>query len=495
MLAAVIKAENAKDALNVIKKAEGSDLAELRFDYAKNLDFESKFLYDFISAAKSRNKPIIITNRTKEEGGAFCGSEDERMAILKKAIELGADYIDIECSADKSSIKNLISSKKNTKVIVSYHNFNETPNNLKGVYSDIKKLNPDMIKIATSANSVADNFGVFELIKFANREKRKIIAFCMGSYGQFSRILSIILGSQVTYASIENGKESAAGQFTIGEMNGVYRISKLNKNTKIAGLIGNPVEHSWSHVIHNAAFGKTGINAAYMKFRVDNLEEFIRYFRKLNILGFSVTIPHKVEVIKCLDGIDEKAKAIGAVNTIAVKNKKLFGYNTDCYGAVEALKAKTRLKGKDAVILGAGGSARALAYGLVENGANVTILNRTLKNAKTIADDFGCGYGTLEDLSRIDYDILINTTPVGMHPYVNHSPIPSSLVRKNTIVFDIVFNPLKTKLIREAERKGCVAISGFEMLIRGAALQFKLWTGKDAPEKLMRKKVLDYVKN
>ncbi len=489
MIAAVITAKNHEQALNDIDKAKDADLIELRLDYIKNLD--DKKLKKIIKKCK---KPVIITNRKKDEGGYFSYGEKERIKILKKSIEF-ADYVDIEYSSNKNSIKDLIYNKKNTRVIISYHNFKETLNNLKNIYNNIKKLNPDIIKIATNANSVTDNFKIFNLIKNANKEKKKITTFCMDSYGEFSRVLSIILGSQITYASIERGKESASGQLTLNEMNNIYRIKKLNGNTKIFGLIGNPVEHSWSHIIHNAAFEKLNINAVYLKFRIDKLKEFIEYFRKLNISGFSVTIPHKIEVMQYLDSIDKKAKAIGAVNTIVVINKKLIGYNTDCDGAIIALKEKIKLNGKNIVVLGAGGSARAITYGLKEECANITILNRTLDNAKDVADYFNCNYGLLNDLKNMDYDVLINTTSVGMYPNINNSIITSDLIKKNSVVFDIVFNPYKTKLLKEAERKNCVIIPGIEMLINGSILQFKLWTNKNAPEKLIRSRILSHLKN
>jgi len=484
MLAAVITK------LKDIQKAEGADLIELRLDYIKNLN--NKKLKSMIKHSK---KPVIATCRKNGEGGFFNGSEAKRIEILKNAANIGADCVDIECSSDKKSIKSIIKNKKNAHIIVSYHNCKETPINIKNIYNNIKKLNPDLIKIVTNANSVTDNFGIFDLIKTANNEKRKIIAFCMGSYGEFSRILGIIFGSRITYASVKEGKESAPGQLTIDELNNIYRIKKINKNTKITGLIGNPVEHSWSHIMHNAAFDKLDINAVYFKFKVDKLKEFIDYFRGLNTLGFSVTIPHKIEVMEFLDRIDNKAKEIGAVNTIVAEHGKLAGYNTDCDGAVKALNQKARLKNKNVVVLGAGGSSRALAYGLMENNANVTVLNRTIKKAKSIADDFGCSYGSLKNLKKADYDILVNTTSVGMYPNANSSPIPAALIKKNSIVFDIVFNPYKTKLLRDAEKRGCAVIPGIEMLVNGNAMQFSLWTGKKMPEQLAKNKVMNYLKN
>ena len=490
MLAAVIAERDEKDALNVIKKIKYADLIELRLDYVKNLD--DKKLRDLIKNCK---KPVIATCRKKGEGGFFDGSEGRRIEILESAIKFGADYVDIEYSSGKNRIKEIVKNKNKAKIIVSYHNFKKTPNNLKNRYNNIKKLNPDLIKIVTYANSVTDNFKIFDLIKTANKEKQKIIAFCMGSYGQFSRVLSVILGSQVLYASIEEGKESAEGQLTINELVDYYRIKKINKNPKILGIIGNPVEHSWSPIIHNSAFDKLNINAVYLKFQVNKLKEFIEYMKHLNIIGFSVTIPHKVEVMKHIDGLDEQAKDIGAVNTIVVRNDKLIGYNSDCPGAVRALKQKIELKGKNAVVLGAGGAARAMVYGLIQNKSNVTILNRTVEKAKLLADYFKCDYGPLEDIKNIEYDILINTTSVGMHPDVDELPVSKELIKNNKIVFDMVFNPFKTKLLAEAEKRNCIIITGFEMLIYGALLQFRLWTGKTAPEHLMRQKVVEYLKN
>jgi len=484
MLAAVITE------LKDIPKAKDADLAELRLDYIKN-----------INNAKLKNlmqncrKPVIVTNRKKSEGGFFNGNENKRIETLKNALELGADYVDVEYSSDKKSIRDLIHNKRKTKIIVSYHDFEKTPGDINKIYVRIKKLNPDFIKIVTNARSVADNFRIFDLIRKANKEKRKIIAFCMGDYGKFSRILSIIFGSQITYASISKRKESASGQLTINEMVGHYRIKKINKNTKIVGLIGNPVEHSWSHIMHNAAFDAFDINAVYLKFRVDRLKEFIDYFRKLNIMGFAVTVPHKIKVMECLDEIDRQAKEIGAVNTIVSKNGRLVGCNTDCHGAIRALKAKTRLKNKNAIVLGAGGTARAIAYGLKEEKSNIIILNRTAEKAKKLADYFNCDYGSLEHLKNIDYDILINATSVGMHPNIGSSPVPPDCIKNGAVVFDAVFNPYKTKLLKIAEKKGCTVIPGIEMLIYGNMMQFRLWTNRDLPESVMKKMIVVYAKN
>jgi|SRR3989338_351402 len=489
MLAAVITARNYEQAVVDIGKCKSADAIEIRLDYMDNL--KNKELEKLIMTS---SKPVIITCR-KYGSNPFVKDETKRIGILKDSVNLGADYIDIEYDAGEKSINALIKNKKSAKIIVSYHNFKETPSNIAQVFENIKKLNPDLIKIATNANSVTDNFKIFELINAAKKGKDRVIAFCMGPYGQFSRILSVILGSQLTYSSVEYGKESADGQLTLSDMCDIYRIKKLSKKTRIAGLIGNPVEHSWSHIMHNAAFDSLGIDAVYLKFKVDKLKEFIEYFKKLNILGFSVTIPHKIEIIKYLDSIDKKAKAIGAVNTVAVKNGQLIGHNTDCDGAIMALKAKTKLNSKKAVVLGAGGSSRALTYGLIENGAKVAVLNRTLEKARMQAEYFNCDYGHLDELKNMEYDILINTIPVGMYPDSDRSPIPLRLIKSGSVVFDIIFNPFRTKLLKYAESKKCITVYGFEMLINGAALQFKLWTGKNPSKSLMRKKVMERLRN
>ena len=488
MIAAVINEDTVGNIFKSLDGARECDAIELRLDFLKAKDIEN--VRENLADWKIKyGKIFIITIRKKGEGGFFNGSEEERLLLLKSFLGI-ADYIDIEFSSGKSTIKDFIKNKKSTKIIASFHDFEKTPNDIDGLYSQIKKTRPDTIKIATKANSVIDNFKILELIKKA-KNYQEIIAFCMGSYGDFSRILSIMFGSKLTYAALSKGRKVAEGQLTLSEMVCDFRARKINDKTKISGLIGNPVLHSWSHVMHNSAFESLYINAVYLKFRVDKLEDFIRYFRKQNLLGFAVTIPHKTSVIDFLDEIDDAARAIGAVNTIVNQKGRLIGHNTDCEGAMQALGEKTELNGKKAVVLGAGGSARAIAFGLKQNNAEVLILNRTLENAKAIADDLKCSYGKIGKLGKMDYDILINTTPVGMHPKSNESPIPKKFIKKGSIVMDIVFNPFYTMLLKDAKSLGCITIPGIEMLIKGNVMQSRLWTGKQVSESLMRKRVLE----
>lgn len=472
MICCSLTPKTAKEAIrNMEKTSKLADIIELRIDYIK--DIGAKALKKIL---ESKIKPIIVTNRKKSEKGNFKGNEKHRIKLLGEAIELNADYVDIEYGTDKKLIKKLIDKKNKTKIIISYHNFKKTPNNLSDIYNKIKKLNPDVIKIVTFANSINDNFRIFELLK-NKKENEKIIAFCMGEYGQISRILSLKYGSFLTYCAFERKKQSAQGQLTINELLDYYNTKKINKNTGVIGLIGNPVEHSKGYIIHNTRFKKLRLNNNYVKFRVNNLKKFMKNFRKWDFKGASVTMPYKMEIIKYLDDGSNTAKKIGAVNTIVNKNGKLIGHNTDCYGAVKAIKNKTKIKNKKITVFGAGGAARAIIYGLKKEKGKITILNRTVSKAKKLAEEFNCNYGNLNNFKNIDTDILVNATSVGMRPKINQTLIPKKFL-KNMVVFDVVFNPPKTRLIKDAESNNCKVISGIEMLLYQAAKQFELWTNK-----------------
>jgi shikimate dehydrogenase len=259
----------------------------------------------------------------------------------------------------------------------------------------------------------------------------------------------------------------------------------LNSQTKLYAVIGDPVGHSLSPHIHNAAFKKIGFNACYLAFNVKDVSAAIAGMKSLNIGGFSVTIPHKVEVMKYLDEIDPLAEKIGAVNTIVNRDGRLTGYNTDTTGAIKAIEEKTEIKNKNITILGAGGTARAIAFGITDKDGKLTILNRTVEKAEKLSKQIGCDFGPLTDYNRIKTDILINTTSVGMIPDIDASPIDTNLV-KNMVVFDAIYNPEKTKLLQAAEKNGCAIISGKEMFINQAAEQFRLFTGKEIDINIFR---------
>jgi 3-dehydroquinate dehydratase/shikimate dehydrogenase len=471
MICIPITAKNTKTAILEIKKTNNlADIIELRLDYIHNPDLKK-----LIEAAK---KSVIVTNRRKEDNGRFKGTEKERLSLLKEAIELGADYIDIEIDANH---KEITSNKKNSKIIVSYHNFKETPDNIKDISTKLNSTDADIIKIATTANKLTDNLKIIKLIK---NSKKPIIALCMGPLGEISRILSTIYGSYLTFASLEKGKESALGQIPAETLKNIYRINNIKPGFKIYGIIGNPISESKGYIIHNALFKKEKLNNIYVRFEVNNLDEFMKNFSSL-LSGFSVTMPHKQKITAYLDKIDPVAKKIGAVNTVTNKNGKLTGYNTDITGAIKAIKEKTEIKNKNTTIIGAGGAARAIALGILEKGGKLTIINRTAEKAEKLSKELNCSSRQLKDLKNIKTDILINTTSVGMHPNTNQTPVETKYI-KDIVVFDAIYNPKKTKLLKEAGKNNCKIISGIEMFINQAADQFKIWTGKEADTKLLR---------
>jgi len=266
-------------------------------------------------------------------------------------------------------------------------------------------------------------------------------------------------------------------------------INKFNSQTSLYALFGNPVGHSLSPVMHNKAFGETGLNSVYLAFRVADIDAAMAAVRSVGIRGASVTIPHKVAVVNSLDEIDDQVRRIGAVNTVINRDGRLWGYNSDGQGAVRALLEKTAVRGADIAIIGAGGAARAIGFGIIDNGGRVTIINRSIQAGEGLARDLGAGFTPLADLKKLTADILINTTPVGMNPQVAELPLSPELLRSEMLVMDIVYNPVQTALLKHAQIKGCRTIDGVAMFVYQGAFQFKLWTEREAPVEIMRKAV------
>ncbi|TVM02654.1 MAG: shikimate dehydrogenase [Candidatus Brocadia sp. WS118] len=484
MICIPIIANNLDDALcDMDEASKVADIIEVRLDYLKNPDLKC--------ILERRTKPIIITNRPVREGGKFEGSEEERLAVLKLAIQLQADYVDIEHDSIQNIRRDTVH-RVPTKIIVSYHNFRETPDNLASIYQKLSQCGADVVKIVSYANTITDNVKIYRLLRQAHGH---VISFCMGEYGMTSRILYKRFGSYLTFASLRKGKESAPGQISIQEFLTIYRAQRQDKDTGIYGLIGNPVAHSISPLIHNTLFKEMNLNSIYVPFKVDNISDFIRAFRELDVKGYSVTIPHKESVIHHLDAIDSMAKKIGAVNTIVNKGDQLIGFNTDCKAAIQVLEdlqqtsgmgtKNNHFTGRCVTLLGAGGASRAIAFGLQERGAHVTVVNRNYERAQSLARDVGCLSKKFGDLPEIKTDILINATPAGMFPAVNETPVDKNRLKPNMLVFDTIYNPAETRLLREAKAQGCKIVGGLPMFVNQAAAQFELWTGIKPPLKLI----------
>jgi shikimate dehydrogenase len=265
----------------------------------------------------------------------------------------------------------------------------------------------------------------------------------------------------------------------------------INARTELYGVIGNPVRHSLSPMIHNGALKRLGRNAVYLTFEVKDLEEALRGIRGLGVRGVSVTIPFKTEVIRFLDKVEGRAKKIGAVNTIVNREGKLIGYNTDCNGALGALEERIHLEGKKVLLLGAGGAARAIGFGLKERDCRLIVSNRTKKKGEALTRELKCHFLPMSSLfertaGELEADILINATSVGMYPRQRETPFPKKFLRKGMLVMDIVYQPLYTRLLREAKEKGCLTIDGLEMLVRQGAAQLMIWIGRRPDVKQIR---------
>ncbi|MBU0757836.1 MAG: shikimate dehydrogenase [Nanoarchaeota archaeon] len=455
-----------------------ADLVEVRLDHVRDIKKE-----DIIKILVKSPENIIVACRSISCGGNYGGDEESRMALLFEAIERGAGYIDIEIESSKQDVMEIISKAKErkTKIILSHHDFKKTPkfNELQKSYDEMNSFQPDMIKIATFAESINDCFKIFELLK----GKENFIAIAMGVRGWMTRILAQKYGSAITYASLEPGNASAPGQITFDELVNLYDFKGQNKDTKVLGVIGEHAENSKSKFLHNPNFRRLGLNYVYfpMKVRPSELAEFMHNFRMLGFAGSAVTVPHKEKIVDFIDGLDETAEKIGATNTLVVREEKILGFNTDYIGALEALKEKTSLQSKKALVIGAGGAARAIIYALKKEGCEITIVNRTLDKAKALAEEFETDCDEISELRQLirKSDIIINTTSVGMNQNPEESLVPEEFFTGKQIVMDIVYNPIETKLIRYARIRGCQTITGDRMLMYQAIGQFKHWTGKN----------------
>jgi 3-dehydroquinate dehydratase/shikimate dehydrogenase len=506
-IAISITSKTLSEMLENISKANSlADFIELRLDYLEDKDLYKEAEEILKGAVQFRQPPLIFTYRSdKKEVVPNRSIQTFSKILSSRTGELSQDYFDFDLSKNNTVSFHLYSAYqrlfgKSPKIILSHHNFQEcNEEELFAVYNRLATLTPEVIKIAAKANQVKDQLIIFSLLKTAIKENLNLIALAMGEMGQLSRILAPSMGSFLTFASLEKGKESAPGQFTLDEMLSLYRVKEINQDTKKFCLIGCPVGHSLSPHMHNAVLSVLGANAVYLPvFVPDNqLGDFVRDFlhpktRKidLNFGGASVTVPHKVAIQEFLDEIDKTAKEIGAVNTIVVKEDKLIGYNTDILGAILPLKSKLNLMGAKVTVLGAGGAARALVAGLKLQGAKITVYGRNKEKLTYLIDKFGVSGKFFDEFnkdSNESADLLVNTTPIGMKSWQSeiNIPIKAQSLRNFSLVYDLVYNPLKTPLLEEAERQGINTLGGLEMLVAQAAEQLKLWTSLEPPLEIM----------
>lgn len=503
-LAIPICTKNLQEASAAIEQARaaGAELLELRLDFLANPTSET--IRQLVASAKASNLPVIATCRPAWEGGQYTAGEPSRETILAAAAQAGADYIDVELIAlEQNQIRreNVLGGSA-AKLIVSNHDFQGKPADINDRWSRICRQNPDIGKLVYMANRISDNFAALDLL----HENPGAIILTMGEAGQLGRLLAKKLGGFLTFASLTSGAESAPGQITACQMLDTFRWPAVNAATCLYGVIGCPVAHSMSPAIHNAAFAAVHYDGLYVPLLVeDSSEEFDRFLDGLlrrpwlDFHGLSVTIPHKHHALAWLQKhhgvIEPLAEKIGALNTILIeKGGLLAGYNTDYTGAMNAITetlglSPGDLRGLPTAVLGAGGVCRALVAGLTDAGADVTIYNRTVEKAEKLAAEFHCRFSGLENLRSLSARLLVNGTSIGMSPDTSRSPLPAEFLRPDMMVFDTVYNPMNTMLLRQARQAGAKTVDGVSMFVNQAAVQFERFTGQPAPTALMRQVV------
>ncbi|HEY6333582.1 MAG TPA: shikimate dehydrogenase [Blastocatellia bacterium] len=467
----------------------GADMIELRLDYLHDFDFSNPPGLPYLLECSSL--PVIITCRAIEEGGHRQIENLERLRLLVEGSQRFGCYCDIEAAHYRAAAELGLDQ---SRAIVSFHDFNGTPPDLDAIYTRVCKLPAHAHKIVTTAGDIDETVPIFRLIDRARAEGRNVIALSMGKAGVITRIIGPARGGWLSYGTLDHGQASAPGQLSCRQLARTFRLNSLGRKTSIAGVIGHPVGHSVSPDIHNAAMAALGIDAVYVPLEVADVKSFFGSFvdastRQVDwpLLGFSVTIPHKTAVMELVDDLDQTAQSVRAINTIGVKDGRLIGYNTDVEGAIVPLERAGALDGERIAVIGAGGAARAVVYGLAARGIETTLYARDLEKGRQIGDAFNVRVAPIRAIGSSNEPVIINTTPVGMRGHSEGtSPVGMEALRGRRLAYDLVYNPIETCFLRFAREARCRTISGIDMLLSQAALQFQLWTGREAPVDILR---------
>jgi 3-dehydroquinate dehydratase/shikimate dehydrogenase len=508
----------------------GARFIELRLDYLKKAPDFKRLL------GNKGALQMVATVRRPPDGGKWDGSEEARLTLLRQAIIVGFDWVDLETDvADK------VPRRGTVKRIVSYHNFREMPAELEKIHQRMCAQDADVVKIVVRAQQASDNLRVLKLLR---NPARPTIAFCIGDIGFPSRILAGKFGAPFTYAAWNKERNIAPGMPSFIEVKKIYHFDRINEFTQVFGVVGDPVGHSLGPLVHNRAFQLVGINAVYLPFRVprETLPAFLHAFAEIPVRGYSVTIPHKEAAAVVAKKKAPAVERTQAANTLLKSDDGWIAHNTDYQGVIDTLEtalatlvpqsapqalpgpaplsgvspsgiaasgittapffvparpapppvpesAPGVVQSRVVLVLGAGGIARAVAHALHREGALVILANRTLERAQALANEIGCRHVEWNARHGVLCDMVVNCTSVGMHPNIDESPLHASFFKPGLIVFDTVYTPETTLLIKEARDRGCHVITGVELFVRQAALQFQLFTGQPAPVEYIRETV------
>jgi 3-dehydroquinate dehydratase/shikimate dehydrogenase len=447
-----------------------ADLVELRLDTVTNPDVEG--------ALADRRIPVLLTCRPRWEGGEFDGSEEERKNILRRASTLGAEFIDIEWRA---GFQDLVDARGGRGVVLSAHHFDAMPADLPGQIAAMRTSGAQVVKLAVAPVRLSD---CVPLLEIGAREGRNggLVLVGMGDYGLVTRVLAGRFGSTWTYA----GSLRQIGQLSVESLVDTYRFRSIDQDTDVYGLAARSIVHSVSPSMHNAAFSAAGINAVYVPMAAESADDFLTFADAIGLKGASVTIPHKVAMYDRMDSVDARARGVGAVNTIR-RGECWSGTNTDVVGFLRPLQQRVpadALRGFRASLLGAGGAARAVATALTSCGSRVVIHARDRSRAAATAGALGVETGPWPP-ERGSWDLLVNCTPVGICPRVDETPIDAGRLT-GRCVYDLIYNPPVTRLLREAASAGCETIGGLDMLVEQGVEQFHWWTGRRIAPEILR---------
>src|SRR5438874_6118665 len=461
--------------------ARDNPFVELRLDYISRPGLAVPKIREFTETHP--HVTVIATCRRAASGGKFKGPINSQLDILGKAAEAGCQLVDVELqTAARLKPAQLAKLRGKAAVVLSFHDFRATQK----LDETLKKMSAypaDFYKIVSMATSLYDNVTMMKFLE-RHQDAHSLVGLCMGDQGIISRVLGVRAGSVFTFAALSPDEKTAPGQMTAQDLRSTYRIEQVDAATRVYGVAGDPVAHSLSPAIMNAALRRENVNGVYVALHAKALKDLLACVREIPIHGLSITMPHKEAILKHLDNTDPHTSKIGACNTVVrSQDGKLYGFNTDTSGVVRPLEQRILLSGARILVLGSGGAARAAVFGLKERGAEIFILNRNVAAAQKLARQAKARTVKRPDLKKLDFDVIINATPVGMGNTRESTLNPEEIRAK--IVFDMVYDPAETRLLKLAKERGAEVIPGSVMFVHQAARQFEIWTGKPAPREDM----------
>jgi len=464
----------------------GESFFEFRLDYLASPESGIAAIRKFLAAHSDCS--ILATCRRHQNHGKYNGSVEEQIRILNAAVDAGARAVDLEIESAENLAARLDTFRGKTRLILSYHNYDGTPSP-DVVLRRMMRIPADAYKIVTTARKPSDNYRVLSLMK--SNPRTPLIVLSMGETGFPTRVLSTAWGGLFTYAAPNSAEGTSAGQVSARLLRNLYRVEKFSRAAKIYGVIADPVRHSISPAVHNRAFQAHRLDAIYLPFLVKppQVKDFFTLADQLPVSGFSVTIPHKQKAMRYLDIIDPLARRIGAVNTVWRKAGKWRGTNTDAEAVTIPLSRKIRLPKSSVLLVGNGGAARSAAYALMESGAKVSIVGRNPDRVRSLAKTCGAEPLLREQAEARKFDALVHATSLGMFPHTEGCFFQNAIPAE--VVFDMVYNPIETELVRRATDQGLTIISGLQMFLEQAARQYEIWTGATAPRTVMEKVAIE----